>query len=349
MKIRFNQPENKAPDIDRGLRIQYSEAKRPGRPWRWYLIVAISSLPIVYLLTVIAWDAIAIESSGRIRISNFPVRTAVDGYVHQLFVEPLQTVSEGNHLAELINVPLLDSHGRLKIEIDALIKEKQQLLAQVLQSTSNSAQLLKYAQEHKTFAYKHLQHYETLFTQGAATQAEIVSAKNQYHKALENIVALERTERQEQDQSSEMRRISNQISQMQLEYEKIQGQIQLLNLVAPAGNGIVTEVFVQPGEYLGRGQAVLEIIFPEKVYVDAFIPPKYQDYAVEGQIVVVKFPNGEKTKAKIISVPGVTQKTLTEAVNPLEPVRTAILAHLEFIEIPNNRLINGMPVTIYFY
>lgn len=349
MKIRFNQPENKAPDIDRGLRVHYSEAKRPGRPWRWYLIVAISSLPIIYLLGVIMWETIAIEANGRIRVANIPVRTAVEGYVQQIFVEPLQTVSAGDQLAELTNVPLLDSYGRLKIEIDALKKEKQKISTRANQSTSNSAQLMNYAQEHKIFAHRRLQHYETLFKQGAATQAEIASAKNQYQRTLENIVALEKAENQEQNQSAEMRRILNQISQMQLEFEKIQDQIQQLSLVAPTGNGIVTEIFVQPGEYLGRGQALLEIIFPEKVYVDAFIPPKYQDYAVEGQIVIVKFPNKEKTKAKIISVPGVTQKTVTEEVNPLEPVRTAILAHLEFIETPNNRLINGMPVTIYFY
>lgn len=348
MKIRFNQPENKAPDIDRGLRVHYSEAKRPGRPWRWYSIVAISSLPIVYLLGIIIWETIAIEASGRIRVNNFSVRTAVDGYVQQIFVEPMQTVSEGKPLAELINIPLIDSYDRLHIELDALKKEQRKLLAQAKRSVSSSAQLSRYAQEHKRFAYNRLQHYEALFKQGAATQAEITAAKNQYQRALENIVALEKAEHQEQDQSSEMRRISNQMGQMQLEFEKIRDQLQQLSLVAPAGNGIVTEVFVQPGEYLSRGQALLEIIFPEKVHVDAFIPPKYQNYAVEGQIVTVKFPNGEKTKAKIISVPGVTQKTLTEEVNPLEPVRTAILAQLEFIEKVNNRLINGMPVTIYF-
>ncbi|SNX60162.1 Multidrug resistance efflux pump [Nitrosomonas ureae] len=348
MKIRFNQPENKAPNIDRGLRVHYSEAKRPGRPWRWYSIVAISSLPIVYLLGIIIWETIAIEASGRIRVNNFSVRTAVDGYVQQIFVEPMQTVFEGKPLAELTNTPLLDSHDRLHIELNALKKEQQKLLTQVKRSSSRSAQLSGYAQEHKRFAYNRLQHYEALFKQGAATQAEMTSAKNQYQRALENIVALEKAEHQEQDQSSEMRRISNQMRQMQLEFEKVRDQLQQLSLVAPAGNGIVTEVFVQPGEYLSRGQALLEIIFPEKVHIDAFIPPKYQNYAVEGQIVTVKFPNGEKTKAKIISVPGVTQKTLTEEVNPLEPVRTAILAQLEFIEQVNNRLINGMPVTIYF-
>lgn len=357
MKIRFNQPESRIPDKDRGLRIQYSEAKRPGRPWRWYLIVAVTSLPVIYLLGVIVWEAIAIEANGRLRVPNFTVRTAVDGYIQQIHVEPLQTVSEGMQLAELVNVALFEGRDRLRIEIDALIKEKQKMLFQADSTKSSTLQLLNFAHEQKNFSYTRMRQYESLFEQGAATQAEIALARSQYNAALENLVALEKSDRQERErmysqehgQSPEVRMISNRINQLQLEFDKIQDQVQQLKLIAPAGNGMVTELFAQPGEFLSRGQALLEIIFPEKVYIDAFIPPKYQDYAVVGQVVMVKFPNGEKAKARIISVPGVMQKSASAEINPLETVRFAILAQMEFIENVKNRFINGMPVTIYFH
>lgn len=106
MKIRFNQPESKNPNDDRGLRIQYSEAKRPGRPWRWYLILAISSLPLIYLVGLVTWEQITIEASGRIKVPNFTVRTATEGYIEQIFVKPLQTVPEGAQLARLVNSAL---------------------------------------------------------------------------------------------------------------------------------------------------------------------------------------------------------------------------------------------------
>lgn len=357
MKIRFNQPENKAPDIDRGLRVQYSAAKRAGRPWRWYLIMAISSLPVVYLLGTIIWDTISIEANGRIRVPSFTVRTAVDGYVEKLFVEPLQTVSEGAPLAELVNAALLDSRDRLQVELDGLRQEKHKMLLQADDSRTSSAQLLKFAHEQKHFASQRLSQYETLYKQGAATQAEIALARSQLNSALENLVALEKAQRQERDrmysqeqgQSPEMRMLSNRINQLQLEFDKTQDQVLQLSLFAPSGRGMVTEMFTQPGEFLGRGQALLEIIFPEKVHIDAFIPPKYQDYAVVGQMVTVKFPNGEKAEAKIISVPGVMQKSTTAEINPLETVRFAILAQLEFVGNVKNRLINGMPVTIYLH
>ncbi|QOJ22495.1 MAG: HlyD family efflux transporter periplasmic adaptor subunit [Gammaproteobacteria bacterium] len=357
MKIRFNQPESKAPDIDRGLRVQYSAAKRSAKPWRWYLIIAISSLPIVYLLGVIAWDAINIEANGRIRLPSFTMRAAADGYVQQLFVEPLQTASEGSRLAEMVNTTLLDNRDRLQVELDALVQEKHKMLLRADHGRTSSTELMKFAQEQKNFSYQRLRQYESLFKQGAATQAEVASARSQHHSALENLAALERAERMERDrvysqehgQSPEIRLISNRINQLQLEFDKIQDQIYQLNLIAPAGNGMVTELFAQPGEFLGRGQPLLEIIFPDKAHIDAYIPPKYQDYAVVGQTVTVKFPNGEKAKAKIISVPGVMQKSAPVEINPLEAVQFAILAQMEFVESVKNRLINGMPVTIYLH
>jgi len=95
MKIRFNQPETKNPEQDRGLRVHYSEAKRSGKSWRWYLIVLIASMPLLYLLGLIAWDEITVEANGRIRVSNFVMRAPVDGYVQQIHVRPLQNVAQG--------------------------------------------------------------------------------------------------------------------------------------------------------------------------------------------------------------------------------------------------------------
>lgn len=348
MKIRFNQPESKNPQDDRGLRIQYSDAKRPGRPWRWYLIVTISGLPLIYLIGLVIWEQVTIEASGRIRVPNFTVRSTVDGYVEQIFVKPLQTVSTGTQLAQLVNDALQNNHDRMQTELQSLENEKKKLLLHTGHYRSGAAQLLKFAQEQKDFAYKRLRQYESLFAQGAVTQAEIATARSQLNAALENLAAHEKAHNQDQNLTPEMRRITQQMSQMTLEFERIQDQVQQLNLVAPAA-GLVTELFMQPGEYLGRGQALLEIIFPEQVRIDAFIPPKYQDYAVIGQIVTVKFPNGETVKARIVSVPGVVQKLSSAESNPLEPVRSAILAKMEFVETVTNRLMNGMPVDIYFY
>lgn len=347
MKIRFNQPENKIPNDDRGLRIRYSDAKRPGRPWRWYLILVIASFPLIYLLGLIAWERMTVEANGRIRVANFIVRAPVDGYIQRISAEPLQMVSGGAHLAQLVNSSLQESHDRIQAEIDWLEKEQQKWMLQAEHARFGSMRLIKYAREQKDFLHKRLRQYETLFAQGAATQAEVATMRNQYNSALENSVRLEQAYHREQSPAPEMLHVSNQMNQRTLELEKIRDQIKQLTLVAPA-EGLIAELFAQPGEYLARGQALFEIIFPDKVYVDAFIPPKYQDYAVAGRTVSVKFPNGETAKAKIIGVPGVMRKSSAEEANPLEVVRSAILAQMEFIGTVENRIINGMPVTIYF-
>jgi len=367
MKIRFNQPETKNPEQDRGLRVQYSESKRSSKSWRWYLIVLIASMPLLYLLGLIAWDEITIEANGRIRVSNFVVRTPVDGYIQQIHVRPLQSVAQGEPLAQLVNASLQEQYDRMYLEIASLEKEQKQLHAQAKHSRSASLQLQKAMQDQKNFLFNRLRQYEKLFEQGAATQAEIATIRSQYYAALQNEATLQKTYgaikenavtlrtnanngrnlvAEEYNSTPEMIQVNNHLNQRNVEFEKVRGQIDQLKFVAPAA-GTVTEISAQPGEYLGKGQVLMEVIYPDTVFIDAFIPPKYQNYAVVGQVALVRFANGEEARAKITAVPGVIQKSSLEA-SPLEVSRSAILAHMQFIGTVNNRLMNGMPVDIYF-
>lgn len=348
MKIRFNQPEQRMPDDDRGIRIQYGEAKRPRKPWRWYLILIVSSLPLLYLIGLVLQEMLIVKADGRITVPHIIVRASVDGYVKQVFVESLHTVIEGEELAILENLPLEDSFQRLTTEINFLNEEKNKLQLRSGNTTLQSMPLLKFAQEQEKFYQNRLHQYESLFKQGAATQAEVATARNQYHGALENLVLHGRSQRRDQGFPAEIFQTANRISQLSLELEQIKAQKEQLLLKAPAG-GLITELFVQPGEYLGRGQPLLDIIFPEKAHISAFIPPKYLDYVVIDQIVTVTLPNGETAKARISSIPGVTQKTPVDGINLLEYPRSAILAHMEFINPVETQLINGMPVDIRFH
>tara|TARA_R110002073_G_scaffold280522_1_gene444685 strand:+ start:909 stop:1967 length:1059 start_codon:yes stop_codon:yes gene_type:complete len=348
MKIRFNQPGKKTPDDDRGVRIQYGEAKRPGRPWRWYLILIVASLPLLYLSGLILQDMIVIKASGRVQVPLVTVRSTSEGYVQQVFVKPLQTVTQGTKLAMLANAPLENSYNRLRSEINFLDKEKDKLLVQADKTASSAVQLMNFAREQRDFYLNRLRQYELLFNQGAATQAESATARSQYASALGNLVSLEGTQLQGRGLMPEIRQIATRINQLTLELDKTQDLRRQLLLTAPA-NGLITELFAQPGEYLDQGQRLLEIIFPEQAYINAFIPPKYLDYAVVNQIVTVTFPNGETAEARITSVPGVTQKSTADDIGPLEAPRSAILAQIELIDTVRTRLISGMPVDIRFH
>lgn len=348
MKIRFNQPEQKIPDDDRGMRIHYGDAKRPRKVWRWYLILIVSSLPLLYLVGLALIEMIIVKADGRITIPHLTVRASTDGYVKQIFIQPLQTVNQGEELAVLENLSLENNYQRLATEVNFLNEERNKLLPRSGHAAPHAKQLLVFAEQQKKFYQNRLHQYEALFKQGAATQAEVAAARNQYTNALENLVLHERTQHRDQNLTAEIRQMTNRINQLSLELEQIEVQKQQLLLIAPA-EGLVTELFVQPGEYLGRSQSLLEIIFPDKAYISAFIPPKYQDYAVVDQIVTVTLPNGETAKARITAIPGVTQKSPADGINPLESPRSTILAHMAFVDPVETQLINGMPVDIRFH
>ncbi len=347
MKIRFNQPEKKSPDDDRGMHVQYGQAKRPGKPWRWYMILIIVSLPLLYLLGLIIREMIVIEASGRVNVPLVTVRSSGEGYIKQVLVEPLQIVTKGSKLALLDNIVLDNNYGRVRNELSLLDKERDQLLLQVDEAASKSIQLIDFAREQRNFHLNRLRQYESLFKQKAATQAEVATARSQYLSALENYASIESTQYLKQPMLPEVRQITARINQLTLELDKTQDQQQQLMLVAPAG-GLVTELFAQPGEYLDRGQPLLEIIFPEKAHINAFIPPKYQDYAVINQTATIKFPNGETATARITAVPGVTRKSSAEDLGPLEAPSSTILAKMELTDTVKTQLIHGMPVSIQF-
>ena len=348
MKIRFNTPENKTPDYDRGMHIQYGEAKRANKPWRWYMILIIASLPLLYLFSLIMYDLIVIEADGRISVPQTTVRAAGDGYIHKILVEPLQMVNAGSELAILSNAQLDANHQRLQKEIAFLTAEEDKLLTRPSDFASTAAQLIAFAREQKDFYRKRLQQYESLFRQGAATQAEIATARSQYNSALENLASLEKARHSDQGTRPETFQIGARIQQLTSDLERITFQKQQLLMLSPEG-GLITEIFAQPGEFLGKGQPLLELITPDKTLIHAFIPPKHQDYARVGENVTVTLPNGKSAKAKITSVPGVTRRSLAEDISVLEMPRSTILAYLQFIEPVETQLINGIPVKIKFH
>ncbi|HNO74955.1 MAG TPA: efflux RND transporter periplasmic adaptor subunit [Nitrosomonas mobilis] len=346
MKIRFNQPEKKNPENEQGIRIRYDPSKRTGATWRWYLILAVASLPLLYLAGLILREVLLTEIDGRIILPHTTVRAQGAGHVQQLQVSLLETVSEGNQLARLTNTSLENGVQRLHGEITFLSGQKKSL--QRDGSQKQASRLTLFAQDQSQFYLRRLRQYESLFKQGAATQAEVATARSQYIAALERLDSLMLAGQQASTLGAEARQIEARINQLQLEHDILNDQLQMLSPISPA-IGLVTEIHARPGEYLSQGQPLLDISFPEQAYISAFIPPKYIDKAVLGQRATIIFPNGEKYEARINFVPGVTHKVSAEDLTLLEVPRTAILARLQFIyTVDSSRLMNGMPVKIRF-
>lgn len=343
MKIRFDPPERRTPDNDRGVRIEYGATRRGGTPWRWYLILIVASVPLLYLMGAILREFFIVEADGRITMPQTVIRSSGDGYIQQIFVKPLETVAEGAELALLTNESLENRYNRVRGEIDFLEAEKDKML-QPADSAPGSAQLLAFAEQQRDFYQRRLHQYETLFKQGAATPAEVATARSQYTATLERLAALG----QSLGVASEVRQMRARISQLKLELNEIEDRRQQLLLTAPTA-GMIAELLVQPGEYLERGRTLLEIVDFSKAHVTAYIPPKYLDYAVVGQTATVAFPNGESAEARIVSVPGIIQRSPPGDLAPLETPLPAILAQMEFVSEVKSRLVHGIPVRLRFH
>ncbi len=347
MKIRFNTPENRNPDYDSGVRVQYGKGKRAIKPWRWYMILFIASAPLLYLIGFILYEIVVVKADGRITAPQIVVRSAGSGYITDILIKPLQKVNTGTILAQLENVALKEKYRRIQREIDFFSEQKNQLNLHTKELGSPLEQLAAFAQSQKSFYFDRLHRYELLFKQGAATQAEVATARKQYSSALTKLVEQEAVSNGAHT-NAEIRQIATRVNQLESDLGEVESQQQQLRILSPKA-GLVTEIFIQPGEFLGKGQPVLNVMMTGDVFISAFIPPKYQNYVVVGEIVTVILPNGEKAKAKIVSVPGVTYKSKREKDSLLDTPYSTILAHLKFVEPVNTQLADGLPVDIRFH
>jgi len=349
MKIRFDPPERQDPSRDHGLRVEYGATKRTGWRWRWYLILLLVSSPLLYLLWTLLKDWIFVEAHGYITVPQTVVRAGGEGYIQELRAQPLTSVVVGTVLAKLENEPLSDRHERIQDELRYLETEGKAWQAQ--SNLSGIRQLLAFAEEQKQFYRKRLIQYERLLRQGAATQAELATARSQYQSSLERLAALEDSLRRENRLPPEAKDATARVRQLSLDLKEIDDQLGQLSIVSPA-SGIVTELFAQPGEYLAKGHPLLQIAETEHAFITAYVPPKYLDYAVIGQTATVSLPSGERIETRVVSVPGITQKLPGDAVTPLETRSPAIVAHLALVErapVRLVRLVHGTPVRVRFH
>ena len=73
MKIRFDPPEQRSPDRDQGLQVEYRQARRTAVRWRWYLVLFIVASPLVYFLLTLLQAVLFVEADGYIQLEQIEI------------------------------------------------------------------------------------------------------------------------------------------------------------------------------------------------------------------------------------------------------------------------------------
>ena len=344
MKIKFDPPEQRAPDRDQGIKIKYSNARRAAVRWRWYLILFVVASPLIYFLVTVLQTIFVVQADGYIQLEKIDIHSPTNGQIDQLFVSTQDSVVAGQILVKVNNLALNDRQTRLENEI--LVLERQKFIASTYAAQQATQKRIAFANRQKNYYGKRLNKYTSLYDKGAATESEINTARAQYEDAL-NTAMLENLRLQAPTLESRQR--NTKLESLSLELTAVRNQIELHTISAPKDSK-VADIFIHQGEFVGAGMPIARLVSQSEITLIAFLAPRFaDDYAEVGQAATIKFPSGATRSAYISEVPELTSRSPSDASSVFSKQPIMVLVKLQFDEPITEPLPNGLPVKVRFH
>lgn len=351
MKVRFKTEKEQEPDRDNGVQVKYGLAKRALPKLRWYLILLVVSSPLIYFVGKLVYSSFVVEAPGVISLSNVKINSTISGVVESISVEPLQQVEKGQQLIAIYKPEIKAEINRIQGDISDLqsmsIGEKvapKKVREQINKQLDSARRMVEFRKErHKTVKY--------LFEQGAATSAELATALAQYDQASSYYLSLKKDlaieEAQTIDPKYEYEK-EKRIRSLQRELEFLEATAKELVQEAQF-SGKILEIYVTQGQVVAIGAPLLSYTDGKLVSINAYLSPKYSEYAKVGQVANVKLPNGYEFKAVVRETPKLTTKVPSNFTSPLGARPSGILVKLEpLVEFGDDYRVQGLPVNISF-
>lgn len=356
MKVKFKSQKQAMPDRDGGMRVNYGMAKRSLPRIRWYLILLVASSPIIFFFGNIIYSFIVVEAPGVIRIPSSIMRSTVPGTVTLIHVKDHDEVLEGQILMTLQNPDLEAKINRVEGDIIDL----KSILP--VNSKPRTNKVIKYLNEQLKSAKKlidfrkeRMDSIQYLFDQGAATVAELSTAKSQFNQASTSYSNIRREIAKEQRISSQEFQLQTKTQQNAILLSKLNRELahlkeqKIKQAIRAISDGQISEIPVTQGEFIASGTHLISITTQERSTVTAFLAPKYARYAKIGQRATVKLPNGIEFPALVDAVPRLTSKLPSSIAGPLGERPRGIVVQLRpEIDFKDDYRVQGLPVMVRF-
>jgi multidrug resistance efflux pump len=356
MKVRFVEPERSDPNRDRGISVPYAPGKRSLARWRWYLILLVVSSPLLYYIGSMAWASVLVEAPAIVSQEQITVRANSQGYVDEVYVKPMDAVAAGTPLLRLRNPSMSGQLDQMRAELKALQGVKTGGSAAARISTVNLEAQLGIANEDRDQRSQRLGMVEQLNQEGAATDAELAAARSDLQQADSRIsqVHQEMTLLNKPADATAGQQAQAQLQARVLSLRAgiagLEKQGESLLVTAPSSGRIVDLTLVK-GDQLAIGSKVA-MLAPDngELRIDAYVPPKYVQYARNGLRATVVFPDGSRRPALVTDVPEVTQEVPGAHPEMFGNRDVGVLVRMKFLDgrFGRSALTNGLPVKVRF-
>lgn len=318
--------------------------------WSWALLLLVFLSPLILFLFKFGEHMLTVRISGYIALPLVEIRASTDGYVSKVAVKSGQNLKEGEFLSQLEQPELKKQLSLLKSELDYL--RNNPTAKGIKDAVTLSSSSLSFAEKQKNYLKKRLTEVTQLFSQGAATDAEVKFAQFQYEQAMAHLVDLQAAMARAKDtalimKSDEESQEDLRIKQLIMDEKKLELQVKALSIFSPIA-GSVSDVFAVEGSYVSRGDRLFAIIKNEKAYVNVYLPIEHIKYSQVGQEAMIAFADGERVSGKVVKAARGAIADNSLAYSSPEPKTNEFMMQLEFTQAIHQKLIDGMPVEVFF-
>ncbi len=324
----------------------YGQGKRTPPKLRWFMIVGLISIPLIYLMYMLLDETVFAEFQGVVVFDTVRIRAPDAGYVETLFVKEGEHVEKDQALLQFKS-PDLDA------ELVYLKQEKKRIDEQISHINNQSTESLKAHLavlendiKSSQLVYEKFANYYRARGHIAALELEqarknVIAAKEAYSQLKHQIkqVILENDLMIEVNYKRKLEEVNNKIQRAEIKK-------QYFAIKSPA-KGAVKQIDIHPGEFLPAGQDIIDIVTKNNLHVVAFIDPKEAEEIHPGISVTMTFPDNFTVKGEVVNVPNYADKTPLTFQNPLATRENKLIAIIHFQEeLPKKYRVFGLPVEV---
>lgn len=346
MKISYSSStKTTKPAVEQGLKVDYAAAKRGAYKARWYMLLAVIILPMLFILWLLLRPQLLVLAPGIITTDPLELRAPVTARLLNIAVTEGQQLQPGSLLLQLHNP-----------QLDAQIAELQNQLAQLAQpvNTANTAILqqreagIRIAEQAVVQQSEYMDSYQNFKRSGlvlthemAAVQQTLTNAKLALEQAKTDVIQL----RQQQEVELLAGSVAQARRQLQQALAQLQAQQEQLQIRAVA-SGHIIDIQVKRGEFVQQNQPLLLLSNRPQPVIFAYLAPKYLDYAKPGAKANVTLPNGDKVRAEVTEPAQLLERLPAKLAGPFDGEQ----AVLKLTLTPQQPVtgVEGVPVEISF-
>ena len=333
MNIRFNSPKEKHPTREQGVDVLYAPGKRLAFRLRWYLILFLILLPVLWLAGRYGLELVRVEAPALVRLPTMEVRAMQPGQVERIPVQAGDHVEVGSPLVQLDN-----PEWRLRLNLLQSNPDTPATPAGDLGSRNRAV-----LQSLVSRAAARVNDTRRLVQQGAATRGELSEAQNALDSRQAELLAFERS--LAGVGSSESDRYEQ---QRQLERQWLQGQLGQMDVHA-SESARVAEVLTAEGENVGPGTLLMRLERSGPAQLWVYLDPKDVQHSTPGSRLDVRLPDGSWTAAEVINPAESANPLPSDLRQPFRSPTRGLMVPARFTEpLANEWRVDSLPVKVRF-